>query len=137
LETLCLSGARAKLWQAALDGCTSLSLITGWTGVTNRDALPLSLCEGVVEENGLCYGEGILLACDPTTEGTVSLPDGVVEISDGAFAGCASITAVQLPNGLLRIGANAFSGCTLLKEARIPEGVTSVGTGAFAECTAL
>lgn len=56
-----------------------------------------------------------------------TLPDGTLEISDGAFRGT-PVTEVHIPAGCLTIGDNAFSDCTLLRELHIPESVTNIGS---------
>ena len=67
----------------------------------------------------------------------VAVPDGVVAIDEGAFAGCYGLKEVRLPKGLEEIGENAFSGCRSLGGVTLPDGVTAIGGGAFDHCSGL
>lgn len=67
----------------------------------------------------------------------VSLPEGVVEIQDGAFAGCRRLESVSFPSTLREVGNKAFEGCSSLRRVDLPEGVEELGQDAFANCTSL
>ena len=62
----------------------------------------------------------------------VSVPDGVVSVSEYAFEGCSSLTSVVLPNSLSCIGYRAFYGCRKLSNIVVGENLASIGSGAFA-----
>ena len=48
--------------------------------------------------------------------GDVVIPDGIREIGDWAFAGCAHVTSVAIPDGVTEIGRGAFpDGCKVKK----------------------
>lgn len=66
----------------------------------------------------------------------VMLPEGLVEICDGAFRDCPNLELVDLPSTLKRIGANAFAGCKKLRlsEIQLPEGLEIIDDGAFYGC---
>ena len=66
-----------------------------------------------------------------------TVPEGVLSISDGAFAYGISLREVILPNGLQTIVANAFYSCAYLVEITIPDSVTTIGDSAFAYCYSL
>jgi len=68
---------------------------------------------------------------------SVSIPNSVTSIGNGAFFGCASLASVSIPNRVTSIGQNAFSSCTSLASVSIPYSVTSIGNGAFSDCTSL
>ena len=61
----------------------------------------------------------------------------VVGISNGAFAGCGSLTSVTIGDGVTSIGADAFSCCSGLTSVSIPNSVTKIGRGAFDGCVSL
>jgi len=67
---------------------------------------------------------------------TVKIPEGVVDIGNGAFGG-SSIVSVSLPSTVKRIGVRAFNGCKNLTSIIIPEGVATVEAFAFSGCKAL
>jgi hypothetical protein len=65
----------------------------------------------------------------------VTIPNGVINIGEAAFAGC-SLTSVTIPNSVTRIGNWAFDGCSLTSVI-IPDSVTNLGAGAFVGCSSL
>ena len=54
------------------------------------------------------------------------IPEGVTELSDGAFHGCAKLTSVTLPSTLKIIRNNCFEDCSTLKSIVLPEGLQRV-----------
>lgn len=67
----------------------------------------------------------------------VQLPDNVVSIGNGAFAGCLSLTSIKLPPSLQLIDSAAFEGCIKLKVIEIPSSVNSISAKAFNLCSSL
>lgn len=65
---------------------------------------------------------------------TVSITGGA--IGENAFKNCAALDAVKLNNGVTQIGDGAFSGCAIT-ELDIPSSVTSIGQKVFVGCNAL
>lgn len=65
------------------------------------------------------------------TDKSVVLPEGIVEIADGAFRYNDSIEEVSLPRTLKKIGIGAFMFCNALKAISIPESVEQIGGNAF------
>ena len=62
---------------------------------------------------------------------TVTIPDSVTSIGDGAFLGCSALTTVTIPDSVTSIGDGAFLGCSKLTTVTIPDSVTSIGDDAF------
>ena len=56
----------------------------------------------------------------------IELPDGLEEITEQAFAGCASLSSFTIPSSVKVIGKNAFTACVKLEELTIPEGVIEI-----------
>ena len=54
------------------------------------------------------------------------IPEGVTELSYGAFHGCKKLTSVTLPSTLKVIRDNCFEGCSALKSLDLPEGLQKV-----------
>ena len=91
----------------------------------------------------------------------VVIPDGVVEIGQTAFSGCAGIRSVVIPTGVTQIGRRAkelarfnydfdthnyflvndsdgvFAGCRNLISITIPDSVIEIGEQAFLNCSNL
>lgn len=66
----------------------------------------------------------------------VSIPEGVTEIRNLAFAHCSKLEQVKLPRSLTSIG-KSFSGCESLREMFIPASVEFVDPEAFKYCSDL
>ena len=64
----------------------------------------------------------------PVTE--LSLPTALTVIEEGAFEGVAA-TYVTIPSGVTEIGDYAFANCRFLTEITIPGSVVSIGGHAF------
>lgn len=65
---------------------------------------------------------------------TLTIEEGVERINDYGFAYNTALTGqIQLPDSLLYIGAGAFAGCTNIEWIGISKNTRFVGTGAFDE----
>ncbi len=58
---------------------------------------------------------------------SVTIPDSVVQICDGAFSNCKSLKEVDFGNGIKSIGNGAFTNCEALETIVIPKSVTRIG----------
>ncbi|MBQ8134195.1 MAG: leucine-rich repeat protein [Clostridia bacterium] len=72
----------------------------------------------------------------------VVIPDNidgkkVTDVYTGAFKNCTSVTEVTIPSGVITISEYAFSGCTNLKKVIIPDTVHHILAHSFLNCTAL
>lgn len=63
-----------------------------------------------------------------------SIPEGVTEICECAFAGCYNLKSIIMPDSVVTIESHAFDNCSNLKEISIPNSVTSIGPNAFECC---
>jgi hypothetical protein len=104
--------------------------ITGYTGTGEVVIIPASINGTPVT----AIGENAFLDNSLTS---VTIPDSVTSIGDGAFSGCSRLTSVSIPAGVTSIGNLAFSGCSSLTSVTIPASVTSIGLGAFSGCSGL
>ena len=68
---------------------------------------------------------------------SITIPNSIINIEDGAFWGCSSLTSITIPNGVINIGLDAFWGCAELTTITIPNSVITIGHGAFNGCAKL
>ena len=68
---------------------------------------------------------------------SVTLPETVTLICEGAFMDCASMESINLPEGLTGIERGAFVACTSLKALTLPSSCTSVAEEAFTACESM
>jgi len=68
---------------------------------------------------------------------SVTLPDSVTSIEEGAFTNCKRLASINIPNNVTSIGEWAFRDCTSLTSITIPNSVTDIVEGAFLGCTSL
>ena len=69
--------------------------------------------------------------------GSVTLPEGIEEISPEAFLEREDIIALHFPKSLRRMGDFACKGCLGLTELRLPQGLLTLGSGVFENCANL
>jgi len=69
--------------------------------------------------------------------GTITIPQNVTKIGDGAFRDLEGLRSIVIPSTVKEIGAYAFSGNPTLENVVIEEGVEKIGAFAFQNCTAL
>ena len=78
-----------------------------------------------------------LIAFPNAMVGEYTVPDGVLNIGDEAFAFCKNLTGVMIPESVTSIGEGAFYACESLISITIPASVTSIGDMAFRNCESL
>lgn len=68
---------------------------------------------------------------------SVTIPQEVTRIGNGAFAGCGKLESVVCHNGITEIGDHAFLNCVNLVSVTLPDTLESLGAGAFKNCVKL
>ena len=68
---------------------------------------------------------------------SVTIPDGVTEISDFTFSCCYNLIEVTLPGNLTSIGEMAFAECVALTSITLPNSLSNIEYGAFSVCVDL
>jgi len=143
--------------RGAFEKCTNLSSITFPSTLTRVSSGTFSECDKL----NYVYITDLAAWCQITFEGynahplrpsvyyskylylngelitNLVIPDGVTEISYGAFANCRSITSVTIPNSVKLIGEYAFCYCIGLTGITIPGSVEEIGDNAFYGCNKL
>lgn len=83
----------------------------------------------------LLSSNGNLLLMDET--GTITIPDSVTKIGEGAFAGLSGLKTIIIPGTVKEIEANAFAYNATLEKVIIQDGVEIIGNSAFRNCNNL
>ena len=113
---------------------------SAWNGYEDPTEILWNFKE-IYEQGGVTYlklNDGNVIAIECSAEvSEVTIPEGVTEIADNCFAGCAELESVKLPSTLKKIGDGAFIDCMGLLSIVIPEGVTEIGDYAFRSCEKL
>lgn len=68
---------------------------------------------------------------------SVTIPDSVTAIHDGAFANCFQLTNISIPNSVTSIGLSAFENCTSLKSITLPSSLRNISMFLFHNCSQL
>jgi hypothetical protein len=130
--------------------CSALTTIDIPDSVTSIGYLAFEHCTAMVAINvdpsnpnyasidGVLYNDTItaLIDCPEALSGSLSIPEGVLEIRTYAFSQSA-LTSVIIPDSVSSMGAYTFYYCSVLTSVTIGNGVTSVGNYAFYSCSAL
>lgn len=106
--------------------CDNLSNIVVAEGNKKFDSR--NNCNAIIETES----NKLLFGCANTI-----IPEGVTEISAGAFYRVKNLTSISIPNSVKSIGNGAFFGCANLNNITIPESVEFIGPEAFARCSNL
>lgn len=117
------------------------ALLSGCGGITTISGKSYSfLTEDTDDVLLSCYiGMASVVRCPPGKAGDVVFGNNLsvmryVSVEPYSFANCSQITSVTLPDAITSIGEGAFMGCTSLKSVVIPESVTKIAPFAFDGC---
>ena len=122
-DTLNLSNVE-RLGSYAFSGCSGLTGVTLGNNIT------------AVEEDAKTPNKIPQRAFSGTRLTTITVPEGITVIGEGAFAGNVNAGSISLPDSLETIDDYAFA-CSIdgnnrnVTELTIPENVTSIGVNAF------
>lgn len=131
--------------------CTSLTSIVVPNSVTNIGEDSFGFCYNLTNItvaadnpaysglNGVLFDKNqtTLVECPGGYTGSYIVPNGVMNIGNGAFSECFGLTSVAIPDGVLNIGFSAFYGCSSLTSIAIPDSVTNISGHAFETCAGL
>lgn len=119
-------------WNYKLTGFGDGYIITDYTSGDITDIeIPASINNIPVLE----IGEGAFRDCISLTN--ITLPNGVTTIGDYAFCSCISLTGITIPDSVKTIGYGAFWNCSSLTRIIIPNGVTAIAGNLFLNCSML
>lgn len=107
------------------------TIITKYNGKEANVELPAEI-EGtpVCEVGFYCFEANYQLE-------SVTLPETVDIIGEGAFMDCASLSQINIPANLKEVQRGAFVGCASIPEMTLPATVTRVQEEAFTACSGM
>ena len=123
LENATIGSTVDEIGGGAFGGCSKLKSITVESGNENYETVG----------GMLLSADGKVLISGAGDATNITVPNGVTNILEGAFAGFTSITNVTLPNTVRIVGEAAFSNSTALATMTIPASVTTIGVNAFCD----
>lgn len=160
LESFEIPEGTVAIGDAAFEGCENLKEIRIPDTVKSigKNALPhattgyksksAKFCGIDVGSTNKAFGslDGILCSNDKKTliscpaqydVTDYTIPEGVNEISPGAFEGCEKIKKITFAQSVEKIGARAFASMTSLEEIVLPKDFPILGEGIFEGCVNL
>lgn len=78
-----------------------------------------------------------LLSCNPNAEGTIVIPDSILEIESNAFEGCINVTGIIMSDNVIKIGHSAFKDCDNLYFVTLSNKVEHLEFELFSYCRRL
>ena len=124
LTSVIIPNSITSIGENAFIGCDGLTSINVALGNTHYSSI-----------DGVLYNhvQDTLIRC-PGAKTSVTIPNSVTSIGEGAFGGCSGLTSITIPTGVTSIGKGAFGLCRGLTSVTIPNSVTSIGIEAFYWC---
>ncbi len=152
LESVVLNEGLERIAEGAFANCPSMTTINIPASVTEIGLAAFAGCDELIDltiadgNQNYRMQDGFILSSDgsvlvsytaavgdytaPWGEYTFSIPDGVKEIADGAFAYCVA-DQIIFPEGLESIGNYAFYMCLWMQAPEFPDSLTDIGNYAF------
>ena len=121
LKTITIPASVTYLGYSVFTGCSSLQTIR-----VNQDNPFFCAVDGILYSKD----QKNLLVC-PGGKTSVTIPNSVVKICQGAFYDCEKLTSITIPYGVTEIDTNAFCDCTSLLSVSLSNSITTIGQFAF------
>ena len=102
--------------------------------LSSNNTLVIGCASTIIPQDIMIIGDLAFCGCKDLA--SISIPNGVTNISKGAFT-WSGLTSVDIPNTVTRIGEFAFQSCKKLLSITIPESVTIIDEVAFSSCDTL
>ena len=137
-EVLELYNTEADWQYAIVDGNAT---ITHYLGAGGAVLIPSELNGLPVRKVGKAWLDGqvytwpTIFGLNNSTITSITIPNSVTTISDGAFSYLPNLTSVILGNNITNIGQYAFQECYKLENISLPTNLSKIGFAAFRLCT--
>ena len=121
----------------------TMEVIKGELLLNTQDKTLIKVAQSLgIEVNPYDIVDGVLLSSNGNLllmdeNGTVTIPDSVTAIGEGAFANLDGLKTIIIPGTVKEIKAKAFAYNSTLENVILQEGVESIGFMAFDHCTKL
>jgi len=128
-------GAYAFLNTAAFDAAEDLFCLDGWV-IANKIQMrrTLTLPEGIY---GIADGAFAGIYTDDDKNGLTLTFTGIKYVGSGAFANSSNLWEVKFDDALLVLGDAAFTACPYLNTVHVGNGLVKMGDSVFANCARL
>jgi hypothetical protein len=142
VDTLVVPDGVSRLGDNAFNGATGLTRLTLPRSLMSIGEWACYKCTSLSEVN-FSAARGLKEIDSDAFNGTalksLTLPDSLALLGDGAFAHCAALESVTLPRGIRDLRPGVFSDCRRLLTADMSAaaGVTRLPDGLFSQCVGL
>ena len=140
LTAINIPSSVTSIGNSAFSGCSDLTSITIPNSVTSIGSYAFESTGWYDNQpDGLVYAGNVAYKYKGTMPNntSITIKDGTVGISEGAFADCTGLTSINIPSSVTSIGNSAFAHCSGLPSITIPNSVTFIGDHAFSYCRGL
>lgn len=117
-----------------IQGSANTTIPNGIKEISDNSCSELAIKSISIPDSVTKIGEGAFSDCNDLT--TVTLSSNLTEIEDYVFSGC-SFTSIVIPGKVTSIGYNSFLNCVNLTSVKIGKNVSSIEDDAFENCKKL
>lgn len=151
IKSVVIEKGIVSISENAFYNCTALENITIGESVTSINLDTLRSCTALknitVSENNTSFSDvdgvlfnknaSVLLRFTKTDASSYTIPNGVKEIGDYAFANCENLNEIVISQEVAAVRDYAFYNCNNVISISIPDSVTYIGNHTFENCTGL